>query len=231
MCSSYKTVSKAHDNFDITNSIININNTNNNVVFPTTQEIFPIEEEKIIDVDAKENQETRLPEHVNKLETELDHLKLNIKNLKQRFNESDSTEKNAVFIQLLELETKHDTFQVAYENQKQLHLKQQQQLTQITNIVSNPDYFLNQTGERAFTSFEIARLKKGLSGLCNPAQLPRLLNEISYAVRFGELQKEHRTKKSLSIQHAISIALKLVREKRWQTPRGLASIMEENVAK
>ena len=49
----------------------------------------------------------------------------------------------------------------------------------------------------------------------------RLLNEVIYAIRFGSLRIKQGSEKPLPMEHAINIALKLVRAGRWCQPEGV----------
>ena len=68
---------------------------------------------------------------------------------------------------------------------------------------------------------EIARIKKQTVKLLPASELQeKVSNEIIFAIRFGALTTNQQGDK-LSIAHAVSIAIKLVREKRWDTPAPL----------
>lgn len=73
--------------------------------------------------------------------------------------------------------------------------------------------------KRIFTQEHIDRLKQGVAPFVTPSKpLDVLINEITYAIRFGSLQKSAKTKDPISIDHGINIALKLLRDNRWATP-------------
>ncbi|MEO8964678.1 MAG: hypothetical protein ABI370_08405 [Gammaproteobacteria bacterium] len=64
----------------------------------------------------------------------------------------------------------------------------------------------------------MARIKKTIEKTHNyTSDAKKVFNEIIYAVRFGSLRIAQNGD-ILSITHAVSIALKLLRENRWQTP-------------
>lgn len=76
-------------------------------------------------------------------------------------------------------------------------------------------------GERVLSLIEIARIKKITKKmLLQTNDQERVCNEIIYAIRFGALTL-NQNGESLSIAHSTSIALKLLREKRWETPAPL----------
>lgn len=56
--------------------------------------------------------------------------------------------------------------------------------------------------------------------------LIRLLNEVCFEVRFGSLRVSCSTGSEISVLHAVHIALKLIREQRWQTPFLLSQSMQ-----
>lgn len=108
---------------------------------------------------------------------------------------------------------------------KRVETNNQLAQTRINNqetLLNEENYMYKKTGERALSTFEFNRLKKGLikTGVL-ATTIPKLLNEIIFAIRYDSLKIELETEQELSINHAINIAIKLVREKRWETPKGL----------
>lgn len=77
--------------------------------------------------------------------------------------------------------------------------------------------FTQMIGERKLSARDIERLEKSLAKLVFPSEQQKICNEIVYAIRFGAL-KNAQGGGYLNIPHAISIAIKLIREKRWETP-------------
>lgn len=110
------------------------------------------------------------------------------------------------------LQLKLDTLRKKAEKENRVELKQK--------ILSEKnDYFLKQPGANPINSFSFNRITKtlqnyGYSGM----KLNILINEIIFEVRFGSLLFCNQTKERLHTNHAISIALKLVRDGRWTTP-------------
>lgn len=94
-------------------------------------------------------------------------------------------------------------------------------------LSDNARYIADKPGERNISSFTFKRLMRSLKnyGYDNSA-LNNLMNEIVYEVRFGSLMKSNKSKTSLNIDNAINIALKLVRENRWSTPKILENFIE-----
>ncbi|OAI45984.1 hypothetical protein AYO45_01880 [Gammaproteobacteria bacterium SCGC AG-212-F23] len=86
-----------------------------------------------------------------------------------------------------------------------------------TNHIDPLTDFIKAEGERKLTSTDIERVKRAVAKFTYPDAQQKVCNEIIYAVRFGTLRLSQNGK-TLSIPHAISIALKLVRENRWETP-------------
>lgn len=87
------------------------------------------------------------------------------------------------------------------------------------NMINDNGYMVTKIGARSITKTAFKRLVKilkmyGYQG----ANLNRLINEIVYEIRFGSLINCNKTKRILSIDNAVNIALKLVREHRWSTP-------------
>lgn len=68
----------------------------------------------------------------------------------------------------------------------------------------------------------LSRLKKALicCGILKK-DVNRYINEILFAVRFGELSRRKDGEGELDIERGIAIALRLIREKRWTTPKSM----------
>lgn len=87
------------------------------------------------------------------------------------------------------------------------------------DLTTNPVFMLNKVGERILPIFTFKRLVHSLKGYgYNGNTLNVMINEIVFEARFGTLTKCSKTKKPISLDNAINIGLKLVREKRWGTP-------------
>lgn len=87
------------------------------------------------------------------------------------------------------------------------------------NMANDTGFMISRIGERSFTNRSFQRLVKILKTLgYSGNHLNSLINEIVFEIRFGSLINCNKTKKELSIDNAVNIALKLVREHRWSTP-------------
>lgn len=75
-------------------------------------------------------------------------------------------------------------------------------------------------GERKLSANDIAKITKCVERSTYQTNQKKVCNEIIYAVRYGSL-KMGLNGNMLGLNHAISIALKLIRENRWETPSPL----------
>jgi len=92
---------------------------------------------------------------------------------------------------------------------------------------SDEKYVHNVPGSRQMSEFTFKRLYKMLSGLnYRNDSLNCLLNEIVFEVRFGSLTYKQDSTSELDVDHAVNIAVKLVRERRWKKPTKLSAIGE-----
>lgn len=144
---------------------------------------------------------------VNNLNTQLQEAQTELNNLHQQEKDDNfyskirkQSEKITAIEQAIE-KSQHDQSKPS----KKVELKQSS--------------YTNPSGERALTTFQLNRLKKELVKYANQDKtLDVLLNEVCYSVRFGSLRKGLGSSQLLAINHAINIALKLLREGRWETP-------------
>ncbi len=89
-----------------------------------------------------------------------------------------------------------------------------------SKISDDPMYMFKKLGERSLTLFTFKRLVKLLEALGYGGNtLNYLINEIVFEARFGSLTKCNKSQMPLDLNNAINIAIKLVREKRWTTPK------------
>lgn len=99
-----------------------------------------------------------------------------------------------------------------------IEVKTNQQKTK-SELSNDPHCMLNKTGQREISSFTFKRLANTLRTLgYGGNDLNALINEIIFEARFGSLTNCNKTKNPLSLDKAINIGLKLVRENRWSTP-------------
>ena len=73
--------------------------------------------------------------------------------------------------------------------------------------------------QKTLNPFSSKRLVKGLYALgYRNSDLAEITNEIQFEILCGSLIKSNITGEPLSVDHAINVALKLVREQRWSKP-------------
>jgi hypothetical protein len=97
--------------------------------------------------------------------------------------------------------------------------KIQSTLTKSPESFNKSQDYVMYLGSRPVNDFHIKRIQKELTELAmSEQQKAQLLNEIIYAVRFGPLRVKKSKQSELSVAHGINIALKLIRENRWETP-------------
>jgi hypothetical protein len=190
---------------------IKINNNNNTVVFPLTNQLY-------------ENQPSEKPESlfyktqqtIALLKTEINRLiqldKTEGVKLKEFIGDNAATYEHLNY--LGSIRSKIDSLQT--EVIKLKHELDKEDKANTTKI--NINYIFEEPGGKCINTFSFKRLVKNLEsyGYSN-VSLTTLINEIIFEVKFGSLTKS-KTGKEISTDHAINIALKLVREKRWTTP-------------
>jgi hypothetical protein len=89
-----------------------------------------------------------------------------------------------------------------------------------SSIKKDSKYILRKPGDRPLSIFSFKRLEKSLKKYNYDADtLNCLINEIVFEARFGSLTTCNQSKMPLELDNAINIALKLIREKRWTTPK------------
>jgi hypothetical protein len=96
---------------------------------------------------------------------------------------------------------------------------QKKRLDEKHNLITK---ILSDEGERCVSKSNQDQLQIKLEkfGL-RKYDIKQKLLEILYAIRFGSLRNRQSSEEELPIDHAINVALKLVREDRWSTPREL----------
>jgi hypothetical protein len=98
------------------------------------------------------------------------------------------------------------------------------------NILKPSSHVLGNTAEtssteRPLSNTDTLRIMKGIKSIIvDDNSQKKIFDEISYAIRYGSLRVSQ-TGELLSISHAINISLKLLREKRWETPAPLKKNM------
>jgi hypothetical protein len=197
------TVRGGHDTYVIhkDNKEKDINNNNNVVV--TNSENFNIKNNGIA---LLEQQIEKLHQQFN-IESEL------LKNIKNPVERYDQTRK------IGQIDGQLNVARQKIEHTKKQIEKFQIENKQQTDINNDPQFMLKQSGDRIISIFTFKRLAKILKSYGYSGNILNcLINEIIFETRFGSLINCNKTKTSLSLDNAINIALKLVREKRWTTP-------------
>ncbi|WP_423064290.1 winged helix-turn-helix domain-containing protein [Candidiatus Paracoxiella cheracis] len=111
--------------------------------------------------------------------------------------------------------------------QQQATAKQHQAMVQTekqrqVNLTTHRDFCQQLPGPRPISEFQLRRIEKSLQASTIPrSDHIRVLNEIVFEIRMGSLTHQRDTQNPLTTDHAINIALKLVREGRWQAPNSL----------
>jgi hypothetical protein len=93
--------------------------------------------------------------------------------------------------------------------------------------LNNPTYIAAMPGDRALSKSQLERLERELTALNYQGNsYATLFNEIVCEVRFGSLTVKKDKSGELPIAHAVSVAIKLVREGRWSTPAVLNAMLD-----
>lgn len=222
------------DNKEIESSIINTD------VTPSNQEISSMEingqdrndrewyDSNVIQKDnnKKEINNNNIVVSFSPNENKIKKIRQDIQILEQRLIEGD---KNLLPIQdhilrydqmrkNMEMEASLRLAYIALERVKNEIIKNEKK-DKVLSDLDNPRFMLDKEGERIIPIFTFKRLVKSLK--CygySGNMLNTLINEIIFEVRFGSLINSNKAKTTLSVDNAINIGLKLVREKKWSTP-------------
>ncbi len=179
---------------------INKNNNNNNVV-------------SISEVESKASK-------IQNLENEIEQLN---KSLVEGNEKLLRTENHTLMYEQAKknskLEASLHLARITLERLQKEIKENKRQVQTAEKITSDHSFMLAKAGDRPLLPFTFKRLVKSLEGYgYKGSTLNSLINEVVFEVRFGSLINCNRTKNPLSIDNAVNIALKLVREKRWTTP-------------
>ena len=192
--------------------LLDINNkiTNNNVVVNLNGK-----EEK--DDDSQSKQYSDLKAMLKQRQQQLNEIRNQYTALCQNNRSRDAIHK--VYDQKRALDAKMSSLELAILQIEDKLKRAEQGGPSPSAQVSSPIDYANVSGKRAVSEFDVKRLKKGLVELkLTSHDIARLTNEIVFAARFGSLQMSKDSGREISLQHSINIALKLVREGRWETP-------------
>lgn len=118
-----------------------------------------------------------------------------------------------------ELDTAVHLAKLKLEDLQKTVARQTQKAAEITTYQINPRFMLERAGDRVLSEFTYKRLVRELDSLgFQRQQKNQLINEIVFEIRFGSLTKSNKTGEELSLDNAMNISLKLVKEQRWGTP-------------
>jgi hypothetical protein len=163
------------------------------------------------DDNVRTSQDIQDKEEIKKIDAE-------IKLLYIKMGSVTATEKVVFYEKIRHLQATVSTISVIMNQRIQ---STQPKNTDTSNTVPtvNPNVdFSKVLGDRELSIAEINKIKAAIETQTNNTnEIKRTCNEIIYAIRFGTL-KTGQNGNILSINHAISIALKLLRENRWETP-------------
>ncbi len=141
--------------------------------------------------------------------------------LTQKLNRSNHS-KDVTYELLRQIGIVEDQIQFLTDTQQQEFKKREhdtKKLKQQSELVENPYYVATLQGEREIKQNMIIKTIQELSNLGYPQkEANRLTNELIFETRFGSLRQSKLQGKGLTVQHALHIGLKLIREKRWSTP-------------
>ena len=208
-----------------------------------TKEIFSVETVNPIEINFEELKPQRLAQntkkfqdtHTNQIklnlinfqkkEEEVEKIRLRKKELNQKFlSETDQIKKFEVLQVLGQIESTYE--RTAFELEQLKTQIQKQKTTQVfqSQLQTNPCFMAKKRGGREISEFTLRRIFKILESYGYERWTKiKLINEIIFESRFGSLVKNNLTKEENSIDLSINIALKLIREGRWNTPSSLNS--------
>lgn len=121
-----------------------------------------------------------------------------------------------------QLEAYLDSVKVDLEKEKMRLNSFNRKNESVIPLNEDKEYFLQKEGSRKISSYCFKRLVKSLEKQgFNNFSLNRITNEIVYETRFGSLIRNNKNQQELNVENAINIALKLVKEGRWNMPNAL----------
>lgn len=200
-----------------TNSLTKIKNNNNVVDFYSNKNTLSLDNNQNHATDEITKKQTEL---VIELENKLMQAQKDWLTTKE--NKETPLKIEAAWTNLTNLETACHIAKCKLEVLvKTLHLEDTQSI-ESKKYATEPMLMFNYPGARKLPEFSYKRLEKGLESVnITSSQKNQYLNEIIFEIRFGSLVKSNQTNLDLSIDNAINIALKLIRERRWGKPSKL----------
>lgn len=183
----------------IDNNKKDINKNNNNVVVPFLEEV---------------EKTKALQQEISHLEQQLSEGNKQISTIKNNELLYDQIKRNS------RIEASLHLAKIALDRQQKNMIENAKQNEINSKLTNNPNFIQEKAGDRHISKFTFKRLVKTLMSYgYSGTVLNALTNEIVFEVRFGTLINCNKTNKPLSLDNAINIGLKLVREKRWSTPK------------
>ena len=180
---------------------------NNNTVVSTLHESFKNDQQTTNSCEQGVLRGTDNSSQDNQDQQEIDRINSEINLLYVKLGSTSGSEKMAVFDKIRKLQSITSSITVVMTQRKQAMQSTIEAIKSSESIST-----------RELTSVEIDRIEKAIEKYSVPVNdTKKVLNEVVYSIRFGALRADQNGNK-LSIGHAISIALKLVREGRWTTP-------------
>jgi len=117
------------------------------------------------------------------------------------------------------------TVKIKLETLQNIHNKQKEKKAYNQKMTNNQYFISSKEGQRSLSHLMLNRLIHHLEKLkIYGEEKTKLINEIVFEVRFGSLVKNNTTNQENTIDRAINIAIKLVKEGRWNTPTLLKTI-------
>jgi hypothetical protein len=175
-------------------SMISSDHTNSNIYNNknnnNTQEIASSEKSVVVDIGSK------------------------LSNAKRELNQLFENQSN-ISSQEFYVKSRRKMAEVTFlENQLCLYRKK----TAITPKKAVKD-FTKAPGQRAINQIQLLRIREAVqTKKASSDEVSELTNEIAFAIRFGRLTKSYETGREMSVNHSINVALKLLRENRWERP-------------
>ncbi|MHB1949655.1 MAG: hypothetical protein ACYCQI_16270 [Gammaproteobacteria bacterium] len=197
----------------------NITSTNENLVLHGTLD------------NIQDNSDEKDQHEIKKIEKIVNALYIKMGNTK-------GNERMTIFDEIRRLQTHISAITLMMNKRKQtteLRSEETKIAGKSTNQIDPSVDYMQVTGERKLSVADISRIKKSVEQSTYQNDSDKVCNEIIYAIRFGALRIAQNGD-LLSIAHAVSIALKLIRERRWETPTpmqrkektGFNSLRKEN---
>jgi len=205
-------LTKSQDKSD-TYSLYNNINTNINITSGKTDPSNVVVDPEIIESEK----------NINALQQQLEEIEKNIHDVNQSLTKTLTPQqrmKNLEFYR--KLDDRRFYIKNAMDLKKRIKEENLQNKLVLQTLQEKPKHFVEQLGLRPISEFQYHRLRKSLGDIGIPNEkINQITNEVIFEIRFGSLKKCYKTQVEMSIDHAINVALKILREGRWEQPHGL----------